>query len=116
MKTLPVIFFHCFVFFLLLLLLFSRNNACKNAGFPGPALAANAPFADYTVWKNKSFVWKGCCQEKNALLLLFFAYVIQCHVIRKMKEKPVNKNRGLKLFFYEVEGHMQKLSPFGQVR
>ena len=52
-------------FFLLFCFSFSGNNACKSAGFPEPALAADVCLADYIAWKNKSFVWKGCCQEKK---------------------------------------------------
>ena len=40
---------------------------CKNAGFPEPALAANVCFTDSIVRKNKSFVWKGRCQEKTVV-------------------------------------------------
>ena len=35
------------------------------------------------------------------------------HYLWKMKEKPANLNRG-GMFFYEVEGHMPKLSSFGR--
>ena len=41
-------------FFLLFCFSFSRNNACKNAGFPEPAMVANAWFADSIIWKNSS--------------------------------------------------------------
>ena len=35
-------------------------------------MAANACIADSSIWKNKSFVWKGHRQEKNCI----FAYAI----------------------------------------
>ena len=62
-------------------------------------------FADSIVWKNKSFPWKGHRQEKNLRFCICYLW--------KMKEKPANLNRGV-CFFYEVEGHMPKLSSFGQ--
>ena len=40
---------HCPVIFsAVLFFCFSRNNACKSAGFPEPALAAEVGFADST--------------------------------------------------------------------
>ena len=29
-------------------------------------------FADSIVWKNKSIVWEGCCQEKNCVFAILF--------------------------------------------
>ena len=95
-KHFLVIFAAVLCFFLLL-----RNNACRNAGFPEPALTANARSADSIVWKNKSFVWKGCHQEKHCI----FAYVI----CGKRKRNQRTKIGG-GTFFSEVEGHIQKLS------
>ena len=63
-------------------------------------------FADSIVWKNKSFVWKGRYQEKNCI----FAYII----CRKRKRKQRTKIGGI--FFYEVEGHLEKLSSFGRAK
>ena len=77
-KHYPVIFSAV----LLLLFFFLRNNACKIAGFPEPALVANVHFADSIVWKNKSFVWNAHRQENKCV----FAYVI----FWKTKQKPMN--------------------------
>ena len=63
---------HCCVIFPAVFFFFLRNNACKNADFPEPALVANARFTDSIVWKNKSFVWKGRRQEKTAFLHMLF--------------------------------------------
>ena len=59
---------HCRVIFSAVLFSFSRNNACKNAGFSEPAMAANAHFADSIVWKNKCFVWKDAARKKTVFL------------------------------------------------
>ena len=57
---------HCHVILSAVLFL---DNACKNAGFREPAMAANTHFADSIVWKNESFVWKGRSQEKRTAFL-----------------------------------------------
>ena len=80
---------------------FSRNNAA----FLEPAQAANAHFADSIVWKNKSFLWKGRHQEKNAFLRTLF-------VENEIETSKLKWGGGM--FFYEVESHMQNLSSFGQ--
>ena len=83
---------HCPVIFSAACFLFLRNNECKSASFPEPALAGNACFADSIVWKNKSFVWKERHQEKNCV----FAHVI----CGKRKRNQRNKIGGM--FFYEI--------------
>ena len=42
---------------------------------------------DSIVWKNKSFLWKGHCQEKKLRFCIRYLW--------KMKEKPANLNRGV---------------------
>ena len=59
----------------------------QNAGFPEPVLVASACFADSTVWKNKSLVWKGCCREKK----LHFCITLFVENERETSEQ----NRGL---------------------
>ena len=44
--TLDLMGKHCPIIFPMVWLSFSRNNACKNAGFLEPVLAANAHFTD----------------------------------------------------------------------
>ena len=82
-KHCPLIFTQLFCFS------FSRNNACKNAGFPEPALVANVHFADSTVWKYKSFVWKRRRQEKTAV----FAYVI-CGKQKRNQQTKMGRGGG----------------------
>ena len=64
----------------------------------------NARFADSIVWKNKSFLWKGHCQEKTAFL----------HTLFVENERETSKLKWGAMFFYKVEGHMPKLSSFGR--
>ena len=55
--------------------------------------------------KTKAFFGKDTARKKTAFLHTL--------LLENEKEKPANLNRG-GMFFYEVEGHMQKLSAFGQ--
>ena len=68
--------------------------------------AANACFTDSIVWKNKSFVWKGHHQEKTAFL----------HTLFVENERETNELKSGTMFFYEIEGHMQKLCSFERVK
>ena len=53
--------------------------------------------------KTKGFFGKDTARKKTAFFIRY---------LWKRKEKPANLNRGM--FFYEVEGHMPKLSSFGR--
>ena len=89
---------------------FSRSNASKNERFPEPALATNAHFANSILFgKTKALFGKDTTRKKNGV----FAYVNV--ICGKRKRNQLTKIGGL-MFFYEVEGHMQKLSLFGQVK
>ena len=89
---------HCPVIFSAVLFFVLRN-------FLEPALAANAHFADSIVWKKQKLSLERTPPGKKLRFCIRYFW--------KMKEKPANLNRG-GMFFSEVEGHMQKLSSFGQ--
>ena len=67
---------HCHAFFSVVCFSFSRNNACKNAGFPEPAMVANASFADSIVWRNKlifkALFGKDTARKKTVFLHTLF--------------------------------------------
>ena len=92
----PPNFYCCFVF------LFSRNNACKNAGFSEPVLVANALFADSIVWKNKlKLRLEKAPPGKKPRVFLPTLFV--------KNERETSKLKIGGMFFYEMEGHMYKL-------
>ena len=61
--------------------------------------------ADSIVWKNKSLLWKGHSQEKNRFCM---------HTLFLENERETSKLKYGGMLFFEVEGHMQTLSSFGQ--
>ena len=72
---------HCPVIFTAVFFSFSRNNACKNTGFPEPALAANARFAEFIVYKKALFGKHAARKKKNGFCTRY---------LWKKKEKPAN--------------------------
>ena len=76
---------HCPVIFsAVLFFCFSRNNACKSAGFPEPALAAEVGFADSTQFGKTKALFGNLRMLPGKTLGVCICYMW------KMKEKPVN--------------------------
>ena len=93
-KTLPRNFFYCFVFHF--------REIFLNQHWRQMRASLILVFG-----KTKAFFGKDTARKKTAFCILRYFW--------KMKEKPANLNRW-GMFFSEVEGHMQKLSSFGQGR
>ena len=77
--------------------LFLRNNRCKNAGF------LNQPWRQMRALLIPLFRKKQklICSERTPLM---------------ENERETSELKYGAMFFYEVEGHMQKLSSFGRVK
>ena len=97
-KTLPCNFFCCFVF------RFREIMHAKMQVF----LVANVRFANSVVWKNKSFVWKGHCQEKHCV----FADII----CGKQKRNQQTKIGDSVYVFLRNRRLHEKLNSFGWVK